>query len=568
MGLYGAIKHDAALGQAYPGVAYDQDLLVYYSEIDPVLHTAVESNNYGPASSVTSTIDYNPRYFLVNGEPYSAATLPIPAGAPGQRTLLRFINMGLESHVPVLQGMHMKIIAEDGNAYAYPREQYSVMLAASKSKDALIIPATAGIYPLYDRMLDLTNYQASPGGLLSLLQVAGAVTPIGLTDTVTILRAETGTTGLSVWATSSNPTATLSVLDPATNTPVVMGAAVVDSGVLNGSYHLLNLPLATTVANVVTVSSSGGGSDATSVPFSKPLVANPDAFVTLEDTPLVVAAAGVLGNDLKGGWLQASQTRQAVITTSPTNGTLILNVDGSLTYTPKVNINGADSFTYQTTSVDTVTGAVLASSVPALVTLNITAVNDAPLSSNDTYSMLANRVLTIAAAGVLANDRDAEGSPMTAMQVSAPAHGGLAFNANGSFSYTPAANFIGADQFTYGASDGVLSGNVATVAITVNPATNTAPVAVDDFATTPKNIAVAIRVIANDTDVDNNINPAGVTITTQPSRGATVRVNAVTGVITFTPALNFLGTDVFKYRVRDSAGLRSNVATVRVNVTR
>lgn len=565
MGLYGAIKHDAALGQAYPGVAYDQDRVVYYSEIDPVLHAAVASNTYGPVGTVTSTIDYNPRYFLVNGAPYSAATLPIPVGGVGQRTLLRFINMGLESHVPVLQGMYMKIVAEDGNAYTYPREQYSVLLAASKTKDALITPATAGVFPLYDRMLDLTNRQASPGGLLSLLQVAGATKPL-VADSVTILRTASGTTGLSVWATGTNPAAVLSVLDPVSNMSLAMGPLVTDAGVLNGGYRQLTLPLA--VATVVTVSSSGGGSDVSKVPFSAPPVANTDAFTTLEDTPLVIPAAGVLGNDLDGGWLLSTHQLQALVTTPPSNGVLILNADGSLTYTPKANINGIDSFAYVANAMDTVSSALLASSASTLVTLSISAVNDAPLSTNDAYTMLANRVLRVAAAGVLANDRDVEGSPLTALQVTAPANGGLALNANGSFSYTPAANFTGIDSFTYSASDGLLSGNVATVVITINPAINTPPVAVDDFATTTKNIAVAINVLANDTDVDNNINPAAVTITTQASRGATVRVNAATGVITFTPALNFLGTDVFKYRVQDSAGARSNVATVRVNVTR
>ena len=565
MGLYGAIKHDAALGQAYPGVPYDQDVVVYYSEVDPVLHRAVESNNYGPAKTVTSTIDYNPRYFLVNGEPYSAATLPLPAGSIGQRTLLRFINMGLESHVPVLQGMHMNIVAEDGNAFAYPREQYSLMLAASKTKDALITPVSAGRYPLYDRMLALTNHQASPGGLLSLLQVAGASNQIS--DTVTLLRTEFNSAGLNVWATSTNPAATLSVTNPVSNISSVMGPLVIDSGVLNGGYHQLTLPIPPG-ATTVTVTSNAGGSDSSAVPFSKIPVANSDSYTTLEDTALTIAPVGVLTNDLKGGWLLASHQLQAVITTPPSNGKLVLNANGSLTYTPNANVNGADSFTYVAKAIDTVSTAVLASSAPALVTLNITPVNDAPVSTNDAYSMFANRVLSIAARGVLANDFDAEGSALTAAQVTGPSNGVLILNTNGAFSYTPAPNFTGIDSFTYRASDGVLSGTAAVVTITVNPAPNSPPVAVDDFATIQMNIASVINVLANDTDVDNNINPASVTITTQPSRSGTVSVNAVTGSVTFTPARNFRGTDLFRYRVGDRAGALSNIATVRINVTR
>jgi len=176
--------------------------------------------------------------------------------------------------------------------------------------------------------------------------------------------------------------------------------------------------------------------------------------------------------------------------------------------------------------------------------------------------------LSVAAPGVLANDRDVEASPMTVTQVSAPVNGSLTLSANGSFSYTPRAGFSGIDSFTYRAGDGLLSGNIATATITVNPTPNTAPVAVDDFATTRMNTAVAINVLANDTDIDNNISLGGITITTAPTKGGTTSVNNSTGIVTYTPARNFRGTDLFRYRVRDTVGAVSNIATVRINVTR
>jgi len=58
---------------------------------------------------------------------------------------------------------------------------------------------------------------------------------------------------------------------------------------------------------------------------------------------------------------------------------------------------------------------------------------------------------------VLGNDTDADGDPLTAIVVSAPAHGALTLNANGGFSYTPAANYNGPDSFTYRANDGSLT---------------------------------------------------------------------------------------------------------------
>src|SRR6185312_14330587 len=103
---------------------------------------------------------------------------------------------------------------------------------------------------------------------------------------------------------------------------------------------------------------------------------------------------------------------------------------------------------------------------------------------------------------VLANDTDADaGSRLTAALVAQPAHGTVTLNADGSFSYTPAANYAGTDSFTYKASDGTADSNVATVAITVS-AVNDAPVAVDDVATTSEDAAVTGNVLANDTDAD------------------------------------------------------------------
>ena len=67
MGLYGACTKDYAAGQAYSGVPYTTDVMLLYSEVDPALHAAVVGGNYGPGKPVTSTMEYEPKYFLVNG---------------------------------------------------------------------------------------------------------------------------------------------------------------------------------------------------------------------------------------------------------------------------------------------------------------------------------------------------------------------------------------------------------------------------------------------------------------------------------------------------------------------
>jgi hypothetical protein len=172
MGLYGPVTVQPAAQQAYPGIAYDNEAILFYSEIDPALHQAVADGDYG-TPTYPSTIDYVPKYFLVNGQPH-------PGAAPildhpillGERVLVRFFNQGLRSHVPTLEGgAYMSLIAEDGNVYPYPREQYSTLLPAGKTIDALLTAPRAGMLPVYDRALSLTNDEASPGGMLTFANV-------------------------------------------------------------------------------------------------------------------------------------------------------------------------------------------------------------------------------------------------------------------------------------------------------------------------------------------------------------------------------------------------------------
>jgi hypothetical protein len=174
MGLYGAVKNDASAGQAYPGVNYHQDKVILFSEIDPVINNAVATGNYGPGMAVTSTIDYHPRYFLINGAPFSPGAPPLLTGSTGQNILLRFLNAGVRDYVPLTQGVYMTLQAEDGNRLPYPKRQYSLLLPAGKTIDASLSPNSSGDIPLYDRRLNLTNNATSPGGLLTYLKISGA----------------------------------------------------------------------------------------------------------------------------------------------------------------------------------------------------------------------------------------------------------------------------------------------------------------------------------------------------------------------------------------------------------
>jgi len=104
------------------------------------------------------------------------------------------------------------------------------------------------------------------------------------------------------------------------------------------------------------------------------------------------------------------------------------------------------------------------------VSITVNPVNDAPVARSDSYVTDKGTTLTSAAPGVLGNDTDADGNTLSATLVSGPAHAaGFSLNPNGSFTYTPTANYTGADTFTYRASDGRVRSAPTTVTITVNP---------------------------------------------------------------------------------------------------
>jgi VCBS repeat-containing protein len=286
---------------------------------------------------------------------------------------------------------------------------------------------------------------------------------------------------------------------------------------------------------------------------SAPVAVN-DSFTTAEDAALTVAAAGVLGNDTDAD----GDSLTTILTAAPTHGSLTLNADGSFVYTPDANYNGTDSFTYQAFD-----GTAFSNS--ATVSLTITAANDAPLAVDETYLGTEDATLTVTAPGVLTNDTDAEGDPLTAVLVSDPTHGSLTLNSNGSFTYTPDANFSGTDTFTYQANDGTANGNTATVTLVI-AAVNDAPIAVNDAYAVNENASLttaAPGVISNDTDPDAGDSLTAVLVS-GPSHGS-LNLNS-DGSFTYTPTAEFHGTDTFTYKVNDGALDSGNIATVTITV--
>jgi hypothetical protein len=467
MGLYGALRMNSGAGVAYPGVGYDNEVVLVYHEIDPALHDAIQAGTYG-TPAYPGTVDYRPQFFLINGEPYPAAA-PILDHAlrTNEDALVRLLNAGLQNRVPTFAGLTGDLVAEDGNPHTFAPEQYSALLSAGKTADMLVTPARSGSYPVYDHRLGLTDGPTGPGGMLTCLEVG----------------------------------------DPA------------------GTPH------------------AGGNS-----------------YALLEDQSLTVPAPGVLGNDTDPE--MTPLTASLVDGVPPgTAASFSLGSDGSVNYVPLANFNGSLSFTYRASD------GVLNSNV-ATVVITVAPVNDTPVALPDAYSTDEGVALDVAAPGVLGNDSDVDGDPLTAIHVagSGPAHGSLTLNPDGSFRYTPTTGYSGPDQFRYIASDGTADSAQATVSLTVVAAPNQPPIANDDAASTRRNTARVIPVLANDTDADGTLVPASVTIVTAPRYGTAV-ANA-DGTVTYTPRRNYTGSDAFAYTVRDNEGATSNAATVRVNVTR
>ncbi len=255
-----------------------------------------------------------------------------------------------------------------------------------------------------------------------------------------------------------------------------------------------------------------------------------------EDTPYLVSAAVLLQgfSDVDVGDVLA------VANLTADRGAVTDNGDGTYTIAPEANHFGPMTLSYAV--IDDNGG-----SVAATQSFVLAPVNDAPVAAALAVSTNEDTVLS----GTLPAAGDVDGDTVTYAMAGGAAFGTVSVGADGSFIYTPAANFHGDDGFSYVVSDGNGGSSTYTVSVNVAPVNDT-PVAVADNAVTSRNTAVAIDVLANDSDVD-----AGDTLTvtafTQPANG-NVRLDAATGQLVYTPRNNWLGTTAFTYTVSDAAG--------------
>jgi hypothetical protein len=263
-----------------------------------------------------------------------------------------------------------------------------------------------------------------------------------------------------------------------------------------------------------------------------------------DDSPTVVedssGAVDVLGNDVDpdGAGKRVSSVTQ------PSHGAATITGGGTgISYTPAANYCGQDSFTYTLNH---------ASPATATVSLTVQCVDDPPTAAADSKTLEEDAGATTI--DVLANDSDVDGGPKSVASVTQPSHGSAAITGGGTgVSYTPAANYCGADSFTYTLN----GGSTATVTLTVNCVEDD-PHAVDDSVSVTEDSPATVDVLGNDTDPDGGTK--AVTSVTQPSHGAAAITGGGTGV-SYTPAANYCGADSLTYTVNGGS-----TATVSVSV--
>lgn len=297
------------------------------------------------------------------------------------------------------------------------------------------------------------------------------------------------------------------------------------------------------------------------------ITAKPDTYIALKNRTLVVPGPGLLTNDSdRDGYpLQAADPAASQMI----GGIAFINADGSFSFIPAANYFGEGEFSYVATDSRV-------NSNVSKVKILIRESNATPVAENDVYSTTNKAVIQIAAPGLLGNDWDTDhhpeytqygyspNDPKQALLVSAPSKGTVSLQIDGSFVYTPGVNFTGRDSFTYKTSDGWDESAVATVRI-ADSALNQPPAAQNDSYQTGRNtqlVQVAPGLLANDSDADGD--PLKLLLLSEPLSGK-LKLN-LDGSFIYSPTLNFVGVDSFRYSIADSVGV-TRTATVLLTVT-
>ncbi len=287
-----------------------------------------------------------------------------------------------------------------------------------------------------------------------------------------------------------------------------------------------------------------------------PTLTSTQSVTTNEDTALFFTLN--TGSDIEGS------TLTYIVETNPSSG--VLNCTGgasnSCTYTPDTNFNGQTTFTYKVTDGEL-------DSNTATVTINVTSENDAPVMVGDqSETTTEDNAIAITLSG--ATDVDIPAQTLQYKLITPPAHGTLSSCiTTGSYvtdltcTYTPDANYNGADSFTYRANDTLTDSSIdSTVNITISPVNDAPTIATTQSVATNEDNALNFN-LNSGSDIEGS--SLDYIIVANPSNGTLSCTGGNSNACNFTPASNFNGQTTFTYKVNDGE-LDSNIATVTITV--
>jgi len=269
--------------------------------------------------------------------------------------------------------------------------------------------------------------------------------------------------------------------------------------------------------------------------------------IAVADTATTLSSSPVTLDPRSNDWGPTGETLTTLSVQSVTNGTAVINANGTVTFTPTASFIGTGSFAYTVRDSRMMT---------ASSTVTVTVQNRAPVANNDAATTLSSAAVTTS---VLGNDSDPESGALTLLSVQSATNGSAAISGS-SVIFTPTTNFVGAASYTYTIRDPHNATATATVNVTVQ---NRAPVAVADSTSTVKNTALTYNPRGNDSDPEGG----ALTITSVASAAnGSASVSGGGTTVTFTPTTNFTGTASYSYTIQDPNG-GSASASVTIDVT-
>lgn len=385
----------------------------------------------------------------------------------------------------------------------------------------------------------------------------------------------TATATVTVAVNNQAPVAANDATSTNSNTAKAFNPRTNDSDPEGGALTIISVGAPTSGSAVVT----GGGTGVTYTPaanfigtatFSYTVRDPQNATATATVTVTVNNQAPVAGNDATS---TNSNTAKAfdprgndsdpesgaltiVSVTTPSSGSAVVTGGGTgVTYTPAANFIGTATFNYTVRDPQNAT---------ATATVTVTVNNQAPVAQPDSVSTAYNTAVNF---NPRTNDSDPESGALTIVSATTPSSGTATVISGTSITYTPASNFSGTATFNYTVQDPQNATASSTVTVTVAPAPNQPPVAVNDsvegFAYTNQIIYIDVPWAANDSDPNGD--PLTVTSVTQPTKGS-VAIQGSGNSIVYTSATNNVLAS-FTYTISDGRGGQST-ATVQIHITR